>query len=292
MAALRASAGGRAAWLLMQRATTVLLCATFAGCAVSTSSPTPSVPTAYEFTLVSETLKDEFAWDPMFWVDNDRLMFRADVYEGRTRVEGKRYGLYLWDERTRTVRQIEPVAAGLCATDAIVSFLATRGDQLVYVEGPLDALRETPIPSGERGPKRVRCRAVPPESLPGNLYPLTGGGFLLGRRFAPGGAQPYLYLLPGDRGRPDRAPHEPSAHGARRASLLRVHPFAHIQIHRVRQGFEVDACDAGFHRWQDARLRDPRRAVASWRNGAATYRQGLATRDCTKRRVLDARRRV
>jgi hypothetical protein len=165
----------------------------FAGCAANTSSHSLAVPTTYEFRLVSETLKDEWASERMYWVDNDRLVFRADVYDGPTRVEGKRYGLYLWNDRTQTLRQIEGIAVGLCASDGVLSFIAVRGEQRVYVEGPVDALKESVLPSSWRELERIACRAVPAGTIPPKLLALPGAGLLEDRRLAPGRALPYKY---------------------------------------------------------------------------------------------------
>jgi hypothetical protein len=194
MAASSACTCGQAAQPLSEGVAALLLAAALlAGCAADGATGSSASSGAYEFRLVSETLKDEWARERMFWVDNERLIFRADVYEGWTRVEGKRYGLYLWDERARTVRQIEPVAGGLCAVDGIVSFVATRGNQLVYVEGPVNSLKEMSVSSREQIPDRVRCRAVPRGTIRPKLLPLIGGGFLEDRRGAPERALPYRY---------------------------------------------------------------------------------------------------
>jgi hypothetical protein len=212
LAALRAGAGGRAAWSLTQWAATVFSCATLASCVANTSSHTQAVQTKYEFRLVSDALKDEWASERMFWVDNDRLVFRADVYEGWTRLEGKRYGLYLWNDRTRSLRQIEGVAVGLCATQGMLSFIGVRDDQRVYVEGPLDAITETLVPPGERDPDRLACRAIPPERVPTTLDPLLAGGYLEDRRFAPGGPHPYRFY-PSAEATPVELPLDPTTTG-------------------------------------------------------------------------------
>jgi hypothetical protein len=170
--------------------------------APSTSSRLPApYDTKYEFWLVDETLKEERPWEQMYWVDNDRLVFQADVFpvgvkipqEGGSLAPPQRYGLYLWDDRKRTLRQIEERASRICYTDGVLSYFTRRGDQRLYLEGPLGAMKETPLASDAKPPPRVRCRAVPPESIPPGIRPLPGGGFIDDRRFAPGGALPYLY---------------------------------------------------------------------------------------------------
>jgi hypothetical protein len=228
LAASGACTWGQAAQPPSERAAALLLAAALlAGCAADGATGSSASSPAYEFRLVSETLKDEWASERMFWVDNDRLIFRADVYEGWTRVEGKRYGLYLWDERTRTVRQIEGVAVGLCVSDGVLSFIGVRGDQRVYVEGPLDALREAPIPPGGRDPERLACRSVPPGTVPANLLALLGGGLLEDRRLAPKQALPYRYY-PQLSGPPIELPMNPlhtGPHVHRYSEYTRSHIF-------------------------------------------------------------------
>ena len=193
MAALRAFVGGRAAWLPMQRAATVLLCATVAGCAANTSSHSLPVPTKYEFRLVSETLKDEWARDPMFWIDNERLVFAAERFENgrRSNVDG----LYVWNDQDRTLTQLAEWGGGFCHSDGWVSYFVRRDGRLYYREGPFGKEQEIDLgpPQVGRAFTRVDCRVVRAGALPGNLVPLIGGGFLEDRRGAPTAALPYRY---------------------------------------------------------------------------------------------------
>jgi hypothetical protein len=191
--ALRASAGGRAAWLLMQRAATVFLCATFAGCVASTSSHSLAGPTTYEFRLVSETLKDEWARDPMFWIDNERVVFAAERFENgkRSNVEG----IYLWNDRTQRLEQIAERGGGFCHSEGWVSYFVRRDGRVYYREGEFGKEQETDLGEPQVGRRfpRVRCRAVPVGTVPDKFVPLIGGGFLEDRRGAPDRALPYRY---------------------------------------------------------------------------------------------------
>lgn len=196
------------------RGAVALACVTLMSCAStqpasapSTSSSLPApYDTKYEFRLVDETLKEERPWEQMYWVDNDRLLFQADVFpvgvkipqEGGSLAPPQRYGLYLWDDRKRTLRQIEETASRICYTDGVLSYFTRRGDQRLYLEGALGAMKETPLASDAKPPPRVRCRAVPPESIPPGIRSLPGGGFIEDRRLAPGGALPYRYYPQAD----------------------------------------------------------------------------------------------
>mgnify|MGYP001367664561 CR=1 FL=1 len=191
------------------RGAVVLACATLMSCASTKPASVPpsssSLPapydTKYEFRLVDETLKSRWADERMYWIDDDRLLFQADVYpvgvkipqKDGSLVPPKRYGLYLWDERDRSLRQLEDTASGVCYTDGVLSYFARRGDQWLYLEGSFGAMKETPLASDAKAPPRVRCRAVPPGTIPARLIPLPGGGFLEDRRLAPGGALPHRY---------------------------------------------------------------------------------------------------
>ncbi len=191
------------------RGAVVLACATLMSCASTKPASVPpsssSLPapydTKYEFRLVDETLKSRWADERMYWIDDDRLLFQADVYPVGVKIPQKdgslvpptRYGLYLWDDRKGTLRQIEERAFQICYTDGVLSYFTRRGDQRLYLEGPFGAMKETPLALDAKAPPRVRCRAVPAGTIPPNTYALLGGGFLEDRRLAPGGALPLLY---------------------------------------------------------------------------------------------------
>jgi hypothetical protein len=193
LAALRAGAGGRAAWSPMQRVAIALLCATLAGCVSGTASNAPAGLAKYEFRLVSETLKDEWAWDPMVWIDNERLVFAAERFENGKR--SKVGGLYLWNDRTGTLEQIAERGGGFCHSDGWVSYFVRRDGRVYYREGEFGKERETDLGEPQVGRRfpRVRCRAVPVGTVPDKFVPLVGGGFLEDRRLAPERALPYRY---------------------------------------------------------------------------------------------------
>lgn len=180
---------------LPQRVFVALACAVLVSCVSARAAPRLPQPydTKYDFRLVSPTLMDEYASERMFWIDDHRLVFRADEYENGKKVEAKRIGLYLWDERDRSLRRLEDVAIGVCYTDGVLSYVTRRGDRRLYLEGPIGAMKETPLASDVQQPPRVRCRAVPPGTVPPKTYALLGGGFLEDRRGSPGGALPYRY---------------------------------------------------------------------------------------------------
>jgi hypothetical protein len=193
LAALRAGAGGRATWLPMQRVAIALLCATLGGCTASTPPHSLAVPTKYEFRLVSETLKDELARDPMVWVDDDQLVFAAErVVDGkRSMVEG----LYRWNDRTRTLEQLAEWGGGFCHSDGVVSYFVRRDGRVYYREGELGKERETDLgpPQVGRVFPQIRCRAVPRDAVPARVTPMLGGGYFEDRRFSPGGPFPYRF---------------------------------------------------------------------------------------------------
>lgn len=174
----------------MRRAATVLLCATFAGCAANTSSHSLAVPTTYEFRLVSETLKDEWARDPMFWIDNERLVFAAERFENGKR--SKVDGLYVWNDQDRTLTQLAEWGGGFCHSDGWVSYFVRRDGRVHYRKGRFGNEQETDLGPAQVGRvfPRVRCRAVPPEAGPSGLTPLVGGGYLEDRRLSRDGPFP------------------------------------------------------------------------------------------------------
>lgn len=119
---------------------------------------------------------DEFASERTFWIDDGRLVFNAARCATRKPIEGTRSGVYLWNERDRSLTPLEDVAFGLCYRDGVLSSGARRGDERLYVEGPLGAAKTTPLGADGKLPTPVRCRAVP-EGFPPGAFALVGGGF-------------------------------------------------------------------------------------------------------------------
>lgn len=196
---------GRLFWLAAMTASVVGLTA----CVSADSSSTATRSAQYPFRLVDETLKDDGLPlpDRMYWIDNDRLVFRADVYErGAGRIENRSNGLYLWDERTGTLRQLEQIASDVCYSTGVLSYVARRGEQRLYIEGPVDRPQARELASGVPAPRRIRCREVSKESYPypRGQVPLIGGG-VYELRVAPNGAQS-LWFHPDNSSEPIRLP--------------------------------------------------------------------------------------
>ncbi|MFO1362567.1 MAG: hypothetical protein U1F45_08830 [Burkholderiales bacterium] len=175
----------------------MLACATLMSCASTKPASVPpsssSLPapydTKYEFRLVSATLMDEYAYERMFWIDNDRLVFRADGYEGGKKVEASESGCICGttaEVLAAAIRECD----GICYTDGELSYFARRGDRRLSLEGSL---------GGDEGDAGFVCECAAARALPGGAAGtipaehLPGGGFLEDRRLAPGGALPLLY---------------------------------------------------------------------------------------------------